>query len=484
VLSFGSELKALRTCSADGLSIDRDALTSYFRYAYVPDSRSIFAGVHKLAPGHWLSFSARDDEPRIQSYWSIEGAIESGRTQRFKGTDADATDALEALLLEVTDEHMLSDVPLGAFLSGGVDSSTVTALMQARSTRPVKTFSIGFDEASHDESVHARAVAEHLKTEHHEYRVTAREARDVIPLLPHFYDEPFADSSAIPTYLVSKAARQSVTVALTGDGGDEVFAGYTRYRMAQLFAQFVDRLPQMWRRSGAAALRGIPSQVLDQLVRMLPPSKRPPHAGDRLHKLAEVLAEDREGFYLRLVSQCWRPSDFVMGGNEPLIFPTMTEGEGRAGSFVDWMQYADMKTYLPGDILTKLDRASMAVSLESRVPLLDHRIVEFAWSLPQTMKLRDGDAKWILKRVLYRHVPRKLIERPKMGFGVPIAEWLRGPLREWADDLLTPARLNADGLLNAQPIRRAWDEHASGRRNWQYQIWTVLMFQAWREKWR
>jgi asparagine synthase (glutamine-hydrolysing) len=482
-LLFGSEIKALRAHPAARFQIDRDATTAFLRLNYVPAPLTIYRDVHKLLPGHVLSISATDREPKVESYWSLDAAVEAGRESPFSGSDDDTIVALETLLTKVVGEHMMSDVPLGAFLSGGVDSSAVVALMQAQSSRPVRTFSIGFAEAAYNEAKHAAAVARHLGTEHHELYVSPDDARQVIPRLPEYYDEPFGDSSQIPTYLVSALTRKHVTVSLSGDGGDEVFGGYTRYLTARRFHRYVGHVPRFLRKWGAQALRGTSTELLDRLASVVPAKYRPSHAGDRLHKLAEVLNETDDGFYRRLVSQWWRPEDIVVGGREPQGLIWDERVKQRLPDLVDRMQYLDSLTYLPDDILTKVDRASMAVSLEARVPLLDHRIVEFSWRLPQSLKIRGGQGKWILRQMLYRHVPRKLIDRPKTGFGIPIGAWLRGPLRGWAEELLGPERLSADGLLRPEPIRQMWSEHLDGKRNWQYPLWTVLMLQAWRERW-
>jgi len=393
---------------------------------------------------------------------------------------------LEMLLKDAVRQQMMADVPLGAFLSGGVDSSTVVALMQAQSSRPVKTFSIGFNEKGYNEAVHAKAVARHLGTEHTELYVTAEQARAVIPLLPILYDEPFSDSSQIPTFLVSQLARRHVTVSLSGDAGDELFCGYNRYQMTANLWRKLAAVPLPLRKLAARGLTSISPQSWNRLAGALggfvPRYARFANVGDKLHKGAEVLAsQSADALYLGLVSHWHDPGSVVIGGFEA---PTLLTGNVPALNGLDDIQRMmalDMLTYLADDILTKVDRAAMGVSLETRVPFLDHRVVEFAWSLPQSMKLRDGQTKWALRQVLYRHVPEALIERPKMGFGVPIDSWLRGPLREWAEDLLSETRLKREGFFNPAPIRHKWAEHLSGQRNWQYHLWDVLMFQAWLE---
>jgi asparagine synthase (glutamine-hydrolysing) len=379
---------------------------------------------------------------------------------------------------------MIADVPLGAFLSGGIDSSTVVALMQAQSTRPVKTFSIGFHERGYDEAQCAKRVATHLGTDHTEFYVEPRHALEVIPQLPEWFDEPFADSSQIPTYLVSELTRKHVTVALSGDGGDELFAGYNRYVWAQQLARAMSLVPRPLRSASANALRALAPETWNRLFAFVPANWRPALPGDKLHKITTLLDNpEPDAIYRRLVSQWERPEAVAAAGTEPRG-PLWDETVARDfPELVTRMQFLDMATYLPDDILTKVDRATMAVGLEGRVPLLDHRVVAYAWSLPLSLKLSGGRGKWLLRRVLDRYVPRSLIDRPKMGFGVPIDAWLRGPLRDWAESLLTPARLKSYGFVRVEPVRRAWQEHVEGTRNWQYPLWTVLMLQAWRARW-
>lgn len=480
---FGSELKALRQHPDFAAEIDRDALAAYARYNYIPAPRSIYRGIRKLRPGCILSVRA-GSEPVETPFWSMAEAVQRGRESRLTIGDKEATDELEALLRDAVGRRMVADVPLGAFLSGGVDSSTVVALMQAQSSRPVRTFSIGFHEDDYNEARHAAAVAAHLKTDHTELYVDSAQAREVIPLLPDMFDEPFADSSQIPTYLVSELTRRHVTVSLSGDGGDEVFAGYNRYTLARDLWRRVGWLRAPLRRAAAASIRAVSPAAWTRLFDIVPGSLRPPQAGDKLHKLAGVLGGGPDELYRTLVSHWDEPAVLVPGSREPdspLSDPSVA---ALVPDQIERMQYLDTITYLPDDILTKVDRASMAVSLEARVPLLDHRIVEFAWRLPMRFKISNGETKWLLRRVLDRHVPRALVERPKMGFGVPIDSWLRGPLRDWAETLLGEARLRNEGFFNPAPIRQRWAEHLSGHRNWQYSIWTILMLQAWLERQR
>ncbi|MGE3528619.1 MAG: asparagine synthase (glutamine-hydrolyzing) [Methyloceanibacter sp.] len=478
-LAFASELKALAAFPGWKGEIDREALAAYLRYGYVPAPMSIYRGVHKLAPGTLLTCGA-DGEVRTTTYWSLEAVAKRGEADPLDVPDGEAEAAVETLLADAVKRRMVADVPLGMFLSGGIDSSTIAALMQANSARPIRTFSIGFREKGYDEAADAKRVAAHLGTEHTELYVTAAEARAVIPKLPQIYDEPFADPSEIPTYLVSEMTRRHVTVALSGDGGDEVFAGYNRYVQGLALAKASRRLPQAMRSGLAAAIHSVPPGAWDRLFRALPESIRPRLAGEKMHKFAAVLPKDRAGFYESLIAQGDGAEALVLGAE---ALEAKREIAGQPDAFADdiaWMQYRDAKGYLPDDILTKVDRASMAVSLEVRVPFLDHRLVELAWRLPLRLKVRGGTGKWILRQIAYKHVPRQLLDRPKMGFAVPIDEWLRGPLKEWAGDLLSPQALDREGLLDPAPVARKWAEHQAGTRNWQNFLWNVLMFEEWR----
>ncbi len=479
---FGSELKALRAHSGWTPRIDRNAVAAFMRHNYIPAPHTIYEGVHKLEPGTVLTLPWQG-EPRITRFWDARAVARDGINHPLQGSDSELTEQLEELLRDAVGRRMIADVPLGAFLSGGVNSSTVVALMQAARSGKVKTFSIGFDIPGFDEAPHAAAVARHLQTEHTELMVTSDQALDVIPRLPQWYDEPFADSSQIPTYLVSAMTRRHVTVALSGDGGDELFAGYNRYQLTQQFWRTLSLLPRSLRKSAAAAVSAIAPDRWTSLLSALPSRLRPPQAGDKVHKVASVLKLDSaDAVYRRLVSH-WEPSEVMLQAREPR---SILDDESVRREFPDLlsrMQFLDLVTYLPDDILTKVDRASMAVALEARVPLIDHRVVEFTWRLPQEAKVRGGTSKWLLRQVLYRHVPPALIERPKMGFGIPLGEWLRGPLRGWAETLLNEKRLREAGLLDPAVVGRYWQEHIDGRRNWQYLLWNVLMLEAWRERW-
>lgn len=483
---FGSELKALKAHPAFRCEINRDALALFMRHNVIPAPYSIYQDIHKLPPGTYLTLRAGERDAKPKTYWSARKVAEAGQREPFTGSDKEAREALDVVLRQAVAGQMMADVPLGAFLSGGVDSSTVVALMQAQSSRPVKTFTIGFHEAGYNEAEHAKAVARHLGTEHTELYVTPEQAMAVIPRLPTLYDEPFADSSQIPTFLVSQLARQHVTVSLSGDCGDELFGGYNRYFWGRDIWKRIGWMPSGMRVLVGKMLEGVPPQRWDgifaRLGPLLPSQFRQRTPGDKLHKLAEILgARQPEEMYQGLVSHWKDPEALVIGGHEP---PTVLTDRNQWADLEDFshrMMYLDTMTYLPDDILAKVDRASMGVSLESRVPLLDHRVVEFAWCLPLSMKIRNGQGKWILRQVLYKYVPKELIERPKMGFGVPIDSWLRGPLREWAENLLDAGRLRREGYFNPEPIRVKWLEHLSGKRNWQYHLWDVLMFQAWLE---
>ena len=478
---FGSELKAFRQHPGFEPEIDRHSLASYLRFAYVPTPHAIYRGVRKLQPGTILTL-AEGREPSEQAYWSMAEVVRQGRAEPLDIGDEEALDRLDGLLRDAVGRRMVADVPLGAFLSGGIDSSSVVAAMQAQSNRPVRSFSIGFHEADFDEAVHAKAVARHLDTDHTELYVEPEHARAVIPKLPQIYDEPFADSSQIPTFLVSELARRHVTVSLSGDGGDELFAGYNRYVLASQIWGRVGWAPKALRCGFARSLRLLSPEAWGRLFALVPEGRRPAQAGDKVHKLSCVLEGSADDLYRRLVSQWDQPERLVPGAAEHRGVLFNGHAECLLPDQLGRMLYLDSITYLPDDILTKVDRASMAVSLEARVPLLDHRIVEFVWRLPERFKLREGQSKWLLRQLLCRTVPRTLIDRPKMGFGVPIDSWLRGPLRDWAETMLDEKRLREEGLLNPQPIRQRWDEHRSGHRNWHYPIWTVLMFQAWLEE--
>jgi asparagine synthase (glutamine-hydrolysing) len=485
-ITFGSELKALAAGPSFDREIDREALASYLRYLYVPAPRTIFARARKLLPAHILTIAdpARPLPP-ARPYWSVRDAALAGLSNPFDGTDGDAVEALEAIVSEAVDCRMYSDVPLGALLSGGVDSSLVVALMQARAASPVKTYTIAFAEEEFDEARHAARVAEHLGTSHTELLLTGDDARSMVPRLAEIFDEPHANPSQLPTLLVSQLARRHVTVALCGDGGDELFGGYNRYVYGTRLLPRVSRVPRVLRHAVAAGIDLVPAAAWEHArgvgAAVLPAAGQ--RLGERMQKVGRLLEARSAGEMYRSLLSAWHQPEELVGSvpagadlNEAILQD--------AGSLhlLDRMMLADQSAYLPDDLLAKIDRASMAVSLEVRAPLLDQRVIEFSWRLPRSMKLREGVGKWILRQILYRRVPRALVERPKAGFSVPIDRWLRGPLRAWADDLLSPKELTAAGL-EPIPVRRAWRDLQEGRRQRGASLWAVVMFQAWRQRW-
>ncbi|KVP02305.1 asparagine synthase (glutamine-hydrolyzing) [Burkholderia ubonensis] len=488
-LVFASELKALRSFPGFDGAIDRDALCLYLRQSSVPAPYTIYRGIRKLPPGTFIQFEHARDTPRARAYWTLEHAIEAGRAEPFEGTAQEAVGLLDGILRKAVAQQMEADVPLGAFLSGGVDSSAIVALMQAQSAAPVDTFTIGFHEAGYDEAGYAKAVARHLGTRHTELYVTADHALAVVPKLPSIYDEPFSDASQIPTFLVAELTRRHVKVSLSGDGGDELFGGYTRYFLTPRLWRKLHRVPAAVRARIAAALHALRPDHADQLAAVAQSAwsgaearETPPRIGDRLHKLGHVMtADSRIGLYRLLMSAVHHPERIALAGQEPPT-PLDTASAWPADlTFAEQAMAIDTLTYLPTDILTKVDRAAMAVSLETRMPFLDHHVVEFAWRLPAALRLPDGRSKVLLRRLLDAYVPASLIDRPKQGFCAPIDHWLRGSLRDWAQTLLHPARLREEGFFDAAAVERLWRQHQTGRMNWQHQLWTVLMFQAWLE---
>lgn len=502
-LVFGSELKAMRQYPNFPIGVCHDALALYLRFAYVPAPWSIHPGIYKLEPGCILQVHANppSDPPRyplrpgeslgsisIRHYWSLNETIASGIQSNFE-SQSDAIEEIEVTLRKAVKRQMISDVPLGAFLSGGIDSSLIVSLMQGQSSRPVKTFTIGFEKSTFNEAPYAKAVARHLSTEHSEFIVTDKEARDVIQVLPSVYDEPFADSSQIPTYLVSQAARAHVTVSLSGDGGDELFAGYNRYVLGPGLWRRLSLFPEPVRKLIASGVLAVPQNVWDQFGsiynRIRPSGVGVGSLGYKVHRVAARLGSVTtvDDLYKSMVSQWVDP--------QRLLADNTKRGEPRSllddplpsvlnGDPLGRMMAQDLRSYLPDDILCKVDRAAMAVSLETRAPFLDPDVVALAMRLPLSMRIKNGQGKWALRQILDRYVPRKLIERPKVGFAIPIGDWLRGPLRPWAEDLLSPHALHADGLIDPVPVQQAWADHLEGRRDWTNQLWIILMFQAWR----
>lgn len=494
VFLFGSELKAMMTHPQWRGDINRDALALFLRYSSIPAPHSIFKRVFKVQPGTIVRVSRAEllrcgREPvalPAWEYWSARAVAEQGAANPFDGSEDDAVNHLEHLLRDAIRQQMVADVPLGAFLSGGVDSSMIVALMQAMSSKPVRTFTIGFDESGYNEAEHAKAVAHHLGTDHTEMYLNAADALAVIERLPTLYDEPFADSSQIPTHLVAEMTKKHVTVSLSGDGGDELFAGYNRYFLTQNIWKKFGWIPVSGRKAIGSAFRAVPAGLLNGGLGWLSPRinkyGRSGHINDKLNKLFAVwCANSPEQLYARLVSHWRNPASVVMGACEPTtVFSDASRGADLR-EFLDKMMFFDQVCYLPDDILVKVDRAAMGVSLETRIPLLDHRVVEFAWKVPLHMKVRNGQGKWLARQVLYKYVPKDLIERPKMGFEVPVADWLKGPLKEWAESLLDEKRLSREGLFDPARVREKWQQHLSGEYNWHYRIWDVLMFQSWLE---
>jgi asparagine synthase (glutamine-hydrolysing) len=485
---FASELKAVRAHPDFKGDIDRDVLALYFRYGYIPAPYSIYRGISKILPGTVLTLAPETGSPpTVNPYWSLRAVAEQGTANPFTGTETEAIARLDELLRDAVKLQMEADVPLGAFLSGGVDSSTIVALMQAQSAQPVRTFSIGFHETAYNEAPYAKAVAKHLGTAHTELYVTPEEAMAVIPRIPTLYDEPFADPSQIPTFLVSQLARRDVTVSLSGDGGDELFAGYSTYLWGLRIWRQIGWMPRSLRSLSAGGLTLLSSEAWDSLFRVIEPifpkNLRQRNLGSKFRAIAGLLpAESAEALYQAILTHWEAPGSLVIGASEPPTPLTYRTQWGNLPDLLRRMMYNDALMYLPDDILVKVDRAGMGVGLETRVPLLDHRVVEFAWQLPDSMKIRDGRGKWILRQVLSRYLPPSLIDRPKMGFGVPIGAWLRGPLKEWAESLLDEKRLKDQGFLNPDPIRDKWDEHLSGTSNWETPLWDALLFQSWLEQ--
>ncbi len=478
---FASELKAIKKFPEFKNSIDRSSLALFLRLNSIPAPYSIYKDIYKVEPGQIISLEAGSKKFKKHNFWSIEKVYNKGNMNQFSFSSSEAVNKLENVLSNAVSSQMLSDVPLGAFLSGGIDSSTVVALMQSFSDEKVNTFTIGFNAKEFDEAKHAGMVAKHLGTNHFEKYVTEDDALDVIPKIPYIYDEPFADSSQIPTYLVSKFAKQKVTVALSGDAGDELFGGYNRYIYGEKMFNKVAKAPVFIKKLMSQTILSMTEEKCDSILRGLT-NNRFTNVGHKLHKVSNVLSSKSiRDLHFKLVSQIYNPSDWLINAKEyETLLNDDTERFEELNSVEQMMAY-DLITYLPTDILTKVDRAAMSVSLETRIPFLDPEVIEFSASLPLEFKIRNGVTKWALREVLYKHVPKDLIERPKMGFAVPLAEWLRGPLKDWAESLLDEKRLHQEGFFNVEFVRDKWLEHISGKQNWSHQLWNVLMFQAWLE---
>lgn len=483
VFLFGSELKPLCLHPAWRGEIDRDVLGLYFRNNYVPAPFSIYKNIFKLSPGTLFKLNlksiAPDELPEPVQYWSLLEAAKYGISNPFPGTDQEAISELDKFLKEAIRGQMISDVPIGTFLSGGVDSSAVTALMQSQSSKPIRSFTIGFHDVAYNEADYANSVARYIGTDHTEVYVTPEECISVIPKLPTLYDEPFADSSQIPTYLVCKLARQSVTVCLSGDGGDEVFLGYNRHVQLDRLQKIFKNIPLSMRKLISTGLNILPASLMELILR----KKKYGIFADQVQKIANIITKsDPDEMYQSLTKYWEYPSEIVLGSNEKQTLLTDKTLWPDFANLLHRIMYIEHMTSLPDDMLVKVDHAAMGLGLETRVPFLDHRLVEFSWRLPLSMKYRNGLSKWILRQILYKFVPSSLIERPKSGFGIPIDVWIKGPLREWAEELLDENRLRNEGYLNARMVRTKWSEHLEGKRKWQPHLWSVLMFQSWLEK--
>ncbi|MDC1450326.1 asparagine synthase (glutamine-hydrolyzing) [Candidatus Thioglobus sp.] len=474
IFFFGSELKAIKSHRSFVGEIDRDSLSLQLKYNYIPAPKTIYKGISKLLPGSFLEISLSNihDVPTPKVYWSFLEVTKDGSNNQLVSNEKSIISSLDNILSNSVKSQLISDVPLGAFLSGGIDSSLVVALMQKYSAQQVKTFTIGFNEKNRNEAIYAKQIANYLGTDHTELYVSAKEALDVIPLLPSLYDEPFSDSSQIPTFLLAQMTQKHVKVALSGDGADELFGGYNRHFKTYQWWSKINKMPMWARGSISKGIDLIPSQAWNALSKAHVKGLR-----DKMQKFTKVLnASDSLSLYDGLVSH-WDESDCIVIKNDKGM--QISKPNFNFNTDAELIMALDTLNYLPDDILTKVDRAGMAVSLETRMPFLDQQVVDFSWKIPLSMKIRDGHGKWILRQILYNYVPNKLLERPKMGFGVPLDEWLRGPLREWAEDLLREDRLRQEGYFYPEPIRRKWSEHLSGKKNWQYLLWDVLMFQAW-----
>jgi asparagine synthase (glutamine-hydrolysing) len=485
--AFASELKAFHALPSFRPEVDRDVVARYLQLSCVPAPDCIYRGLAKLRPGATVSIDtdtrAGQLPPQV-AYWSAERAIDEACALPQLADDREATDVVEAALSDSVAARTVAEVPVGALLSGGIDSSLTVALMQQHTGHPVRTFTVSFEDEAFDEAESAAAVADHLGTEHTTVAMTAQDVFDLVPQVPDIWDEPFSDSSQLPTHLVAMVARRAVTVALSGDGGDELFAGYNRHAWLDRVWRAAAPLPASFRRGVGGTLRRIPPGAIDATAARLPQRFQTRLPSTKVAKLGRVLqASTVDDAYVALASHWEDPASIVLGAQRSEVDPRGHAVRDSSDGVMAQLLRTDLVTYLPDDVLTKVDRASMAVSLETRTPFLDRGVLEAAWRLPGTSKLRDGVSKWILRQVLYRHVPAVLVDRPKMGFGIPLDDWLRGPLRPWAEDLLSTASLNRHGLLRPEPVRQAWQQHLAKRRDLSYELWDVLMLQAWMERW-
>jgi len=481
--AFASELKVFRAIPGFNNSISRDALSLFMRHNYVPTPYSIFEGIFKAQPGEITTFNKdrlKSRKPAQEKYWSLQSVVENAKNNPLESYDS----RLHTLLRDCVAKRMVSDVPVGAFLSGGIDSSLVVALMQEQSKTPVKTFTIGFSEDEFNEAVYAKDVAKHLKADHTDLYFSPSDTLGVIPKISSVYDEPFADSSQIPTFLVSQLARKSVTVALSGDGGDELFGGYNRYFLTEALWNKMNSLPVGMRTLFSSMGEKVPISVLTSIYNALAPGLPKKlvfsNPADKIKKILRLMkTKNIDQLYLKMVSHVDDPYEIVLDSKPVTTAIDDPNLNISSLSEIESMMYRDIMTYLMDDILVKVDRASMANSLEARNPLLDYRMIEFSWQVPINQKIKNGVGKLPLRNLLYQYIPRELIERPKMGFGVPIEKWLRGPLKDWCEDLLSQKRIREDGFFNPEPIQKMWTEHKSGKSNWHYQLWNVLIFNSW-----
>jgi asparagine synthase (glutamine-hydrolysing) len=484
VFLFGSELKGLKVHPEFRGEINRNSIALQLRHNCIPAPHSIYKDIYKLLPGHYLELNEHDLKkgllPQQKKYWSIQNTVIDGNKNQIQLKEKKIQDDLEMNLNQSVKKQMISDVPIGAFLSGGVDSSTIVALMQLQSSRPIKTYTIGFEESDYSEAKYAKKISQHIGTDHTEHYISSKKAMDIIPKLPTIYDEPFSDSSQIPTFLISQLSKQNVKVALSGDGGDELFCGYNRYLVSRKFSSIFHFIPFHLRKVFSFAIKLISEKNWNKLSKIIPKLNHYNNFGEKVYKGANALeAKTIDDIYYILCSHWKNLNGVVINSNEPKTLITELQSELSCLNNQQKMMVLDLESYLPNDILVKVDRAAMASSLETRAPFLDHKLIEYVSKIPHSMKYRNNQGKWILRQILYKYVPKHLIERPKMGFGVPIEKWLRGPLKDWAEDLLSEKKLQEDGYLDSKLIKFKWKEHLSGKRNWQSDLWDILMFQAW-----